>query len=232
VRIRRDVLLVVACGAAVALCVASCGTREPAREEKAEAAPVTAARPPEVPLPEYTVLDEDVYDAPIKTQVILHILVSGEITKQNLRALLSKLYAELQKRRGFKYHTAATHIGVYAYPKEENWKSGSGGWIAYLLRMGEGEPTEYRINEGQFAQLGAKPEQKFGLSEAQRKKVFGEIAQAEDRAYEEVPGGGEPRERLENKYKDALAAKYGLTGEQLSDISVEGLVKDWPLPPP
>ena len=31
-------------------------------------------------LPEYVVLDRDTYDAPVKTQIVLHAVVSGSIT--------------------------------------------------------------------------------------------------------------------------------------------------------
>jgi len=70
-------------------------------------------------LPAHRILDEKVYDAPIKTQVTLRLLVSGRITDAGLRNLLSKLYSEVHNRRGFKYHSNPTHIFIYAYTDKE-----------------------------------------------------------------------------------------------------------------
>lgn len=208
---------------------------------------------PSVTVPKYTVLNDDVSDTPIKTQVTLDILVSGEITKDGLRTLLTDLYTKAQQRSGFKYHGSPTHIVIFAYTSREQAESGMGLWIAKLLRIGEKANPEIQIDEKLIALLGAKAEEKFGLSEEKRQAVWREIFLAEDRASDEAerrfplpdPGRRGYSESyaleqlkkqatlsntLEKEYKDEVAKKYGLTQEQLDQIAVEGVTKKWAFP--
>ena len=46
---------------------------------------------PKIVIPDYTVWNEDVGDAPIKTQISIAIILSGEITEEGLRNLLQKI---------------------------------------------------------------------------------------------------------------------------------------------
>ena len=214
---------------------------------------VSAPEQEKVVMPEYTILDEDVYDAPVKTQVVLNILVSGEISEPGLGALLNQLYSSIATRRGFKYHDSPTNIYIYAYTSKERAESGMGLWIAMLAKSYDDVKPTISINERQIALLDAKPEQKFGLSEAQRQQIWKEIVQAEDRAHREaeqefpLPDPSKPgysssvfmeqlekqielEETLGEKYKNELAEKYGLTRDQLDAIGTEGVIKDWPFP--
>lgn len=200
-------------------------TEEPAKEKK----PAT---------PEYTILNEDIYDAPIKTQVELNILVSGEISEASLKTLLDQLYSSTRARKGFKYHDSPTSIYVYAYTSKERAESGMGQWIAMLQKAhAETKPT-ININERQLAQFGAEPEERFGLSEEKRKEIWKELILIEDRAMEEAEKRYpeqwekeiEMQRRLIDENENKLAEKYELTPEQLEEISSEGLEKDWPFP--
>ena len=200
-------------------------------------------------MPKYSILSEDVYDIPLKTQVELNILVSGEISETGLKALLNKLYSSTKAKKGFKYHNSPTNIYIYAFTSKERAESGMGQWIAMLQESpGDLRPI-ISINKRQIAQLGAKPEEKFGLSETQRKQIWKEYVLAEDRAWEKAEerylfntGLSQSqfqkqaekltlfRQQLEKQYKGELTKKYGLTLEQLKEIADEGVTKDWPLP--
>ena len=205
-------------------------------------------------MPTYTVLDEQVYDTPGKTQVKLEILTSGEITEEGLRTLLNKLYTSISKRRGFKYHTNPTNIYIYAFTSKEHYKSGMGQWIAMLDKGHSDVKPNIRINKRQVAQIGAKPEEKFGLSETKRKEIYQEIVKAEDKSYSEsekayplpdifkpdysqsiaeaqLKKQGELQDELYEKYKSELAEKYKLTRERLDEIVNEGFRKVWPMFP-
>jgi len=200
-------------------------TEQPAKEKK----PATL---------EYTILNEDVYDAPIKTQVELNILVSGEISETGLKTLLNQLYSSTKARKGFKYHDSPTNIYIYAFTSKERAESGMGQWIAMLQKSPGDAKATISINERQITQLGAKPEERFGLSEEERKQIWKEFVSAEDRATEEAleeypkefEKQVEMERRLNDDYKNKLAEKYELTREQLQEISVEAVEKDWPFP--
>jgi len=232
----------------------SCGRQEsPKSQEKKAETQTTPVQQPQVALPEYSILNEDINDTPLKTQITLNILVSGEISKTNLTNLLNELYSKTQDRTGFKYHNRPTHIGIYAYTSKEYAQAGLGQWIAMLLKIGENVKPEITINERQISQLGAKPEAKFGLSEDKRRQIWDELIKAERRADSEteqryplpdplepnysasyagkqVEKQGKLRSFLREKYESEIAKKYGLTSKQLNKIVEEAIAKDWPFP--
>jgi len=137
-------------------------------------------------MPKYSILSEDVYDIPLKTQVELNILVSGEISETGLKALLNKLYSPTKAKKGFKYHNSPTNIYIYAFTSKERAESGMGQWIAMLQESPGDLRPRISINKLHIAQLGAKPEERFGLSETKRKEIWKEYVLAEDRAWEKA----------------------------------------------
>lgn len=188
----------------------------------------------------YTLIDEQIYDKPIKTQIGQHIVVSGIPSKADLKAEISKRYRAALARRGFRYHNPATNIYIYVYGTEEQARAGQGLWIGMLAKSysDKGVP-EVMVNDERLAALSATPEKRFGLSEAQRKQVFREVADAEDRATREamarVPDSQimkqiELERELTEKYKAEVARKYGLTKDHLLKISVEGVRNGWLAP--
>lgn len=186
----------------------------------------------------YTLLNEEIYDKPIKTQIEQHIVVSGVPSKRNLEAEILKRYRAALNRRGFRYHNPATNIYIYVYGSEEQARAGQGLWIGMLAKsFSDKDVPQVLVNEERLAALSSAPEQRFGLSEAERKEVFREVAAAEDRATREamalVPDSDimkqiELERKLTQKYKAEVARKYGLTEDHLLKISVEGVKKGWP----
>lgn len=150
--------------------------------------PIKEAQPgPDIASASYEILDREVYDAPIKTQVVLHALVSGTITESSLKQLLQAVYDEAEATRGFKYHGGTpSHVAVYLYTSRDHWKSGWGQWIAMETRFGDGASTNTQIRAELIAQHDRPPEEKFGLSEETRKEIFEAIVQAEDKAIAEA----------------------------------------------
>ena len=140
----------------------------------------------EVVLPEFKLLDEDVYDAPVKTQVELNILVSGEITQEGLESLLYQEYQKIKARKGFKYHTFPTAVYIYAFTTRQHFESGMGQWIAMLSESHNDTKPAIRIKKDLIAKLGAKPEVRFGLSKEQREQIWRELVKAEDKATKEA----------------------------------------------
>lgn len=188
---------------------------------------------------EVEILAEDVYDAPVKTQVTQHILVSGDLTAEGLEIFLRERYAELMSRTGYTYHASPNSVYVYAYKSKDHFESGMGQWIAMIQQAASENQWKVSTNERQLHYLNTEPEERLGLTEDQRIQVFWESVRVEDRALAEAmaehPGDWEKqidREReLTEKYRREVAVEYGLTMEQLEEIEVEGTEKDWPMPP-
>lgn len=207
---------------------------------------------PDAPMPTYDVVDRDTYDAPIKTQIELHAVVSGTLTELGLKQLLQKLYDEANATRGFKYHGGKpTHVFIYLYTSRDHFKSGMGQWIAMLSKIGENSRVDTQVKTELISQLDAKPEVKHGFPESKRKEIFRAIVTAEDRAdaqrmyplpdpskpgYSQAKASKQIKKQAEafntltEKYKSEVAERYGITQEQFRDISIEALTKNWPMP--
>ena len=112
-------------------------------------------------VPEFKVLKKDVYDAPIKTQIELNILVYGKISEDGLKQLLNNLYIIYSQEHGFKYHDIPTHIAIFAYTSNELFEAEMGQWIARLLKTSENGQPQIDIKSFQVNQLSIKPEDYF-----------------------------------------------------------------------
>jgi len=203
-----------------------------------------------------TLFDEEVYDAPIKTQVVRKLLVGGRFSKRDLEEMVREQYRSVRARRDFNYHNPANTVAIYAYTDQARAQAGD-VWVAALIKTADDREPTVMVDEGQLAQIGRPPEVKYGLTEEQRQQVWLGIVAAEDRAHAEAeatyplpdPATSEYRQwsrdqldqqrnrqghlvdQLQLQYKDDLARQYGLTQEQLVAIGTEGFQKRWPIPP-
>lgn len=195
-------------------------------------------------LPDYRIIENKKHDSPIKSQVVMRALVSGQITEEGLKALLGKLYDSAIARRDFKYHDCPTNVFIYLYTSRENAETGS-AWIA-MLGKGKGDKPRISVKKAQMKLLGKKPQVKFGLSEDKRKAVFKEAVAAQDRAMREADSKYPPEQQaaskeiflksieyqrmLSERYERQVAKKHGLTRKQFKQITIEGVTKEWPMP--
>ena len=182
--------------------------------------------------------NEEIYDQPIKTQVVANLLIAGDITEAALRSLLESKFLEIKSRRNFKHHNPATNIYIYAFKDEEMFKTGGANWIA-MLQYTVFLSTDHHImmKDAQIAFLHAEPEERYGLSEATRKQIYEEswiLGKVIDEVMAEYPDDLDKQldyqEELIEKYEKELAAKYGITRDQFDEISIEGLKKGWLIP--
>jgi hypothetical protein len=147
---------------------------DPQQQGTSSTESVLAETGPDTLMPAYDVVDRDIYDTPIKTQIKISAVVTGVLTEVNLRQVMQKLYDEANAMQGFKYHGGRpTHVFVYIYTSPEHFKSGMGQWIAMLSKIGEGAQPETQVKTELVAQLGMPPEIKHDLSETTRIEVLG-----------------------------------------------------------
>lgn len=212
-----------------------------------------AASPPSAAHLRYEILTREVYDIPLKTQVSIALLVSPDIRRDDLVAVLEEVYQKTSTETGFKYHAVPSHIFIYAYPSREHAASGMGQWLGMIDRVGDQDVSHLTVSDERLAGNATPAETKFGLTEEKRKLVFQEIVQAEDRAAGEAearhptpdplkPGYSSAavlralhkeqklKDQLESGYKQQLANQYHLSRKQLVEISSEGVKRNWPFP--
>lgn len=195
----------------------------------------------------YWIVEQELDDTPIKSQVVWHVAVEGQYDKAILQDLLTHLYEKANSLSGFKYYNPATHYQIVVYASEDRAKSKSGNWVALLNKIRE-NPFDYKFNELMITEAQKPATEKFGLSENMRMQVYKEIILAERRAMSETEKKydlskmeGTPAEKmkifgkyksnLEEKYKNALAKNYKINRDQLSEIGIEGFSKGWAFPP-
>lgn len=198
-------------------------------------------------MPQYSVYKDEVFDAPIKTQVSVKVLVSptdSSLSDASLRGLMKTLYASVMSRKGFQYHDAPTNVYIYACTTK---RRANGPQIEYLAMLeknwGDTSPT-IDIDTLQLASLRIPAKEVFGLSETEREQIWAEQFACERRAQQiahyvypnMVPLSAENekwsdlQQKLKKDFEEKLAKKHGLTKGQLSDIATEGMLKRWPMP--
>ncbi len=193
----------------------------------------------------HSILKEDLYDVPIKTQVQLDVLISDTaITEQKVSDLLLYLYDKTKKRTGFEYHTNPTNIYIYAYTTKEKAEAGMAQWIGMVSKSYGNTRPQIEISEKQLLSLTLKPVNKFGLSESIRLEIWEKSIKIEDRAQkeaddkyplnkaginqEDIGNNSALYKKLEEKYEKELAVEYEIA--IIDSIAVEGISKGWPFP--
>jgi len=191
----------------------------------------------------FSLIDEEIYDSPAKTQIVQEVLATSLPTETELKAELLRRFHAAKRRSGFKYNNPPTNVFIYIYGTKEQASAERGIlWIGMLAHdfYDEGEANDILINNARLTALSAKPELIFGLSEEKRKRLFKEIAAVENRStreaevlipdpknLEEWKEFGKLEEKFDDKYKAELMQKYGLDSDQLLKITVEGVKKGW-----
>ena len=206
-------------------------------------------------MPSFEIIKQEESDTPIKAQIVITAIVSGDVTEEGLESLLTKLYEEAREETGFlTYHDEVTNVYIYLFSSREYAESGY-QWIAMLDKSYDDPGPDITIDENRLG-LYLNPPQveiNFGLTESQRKEIFKDYIRAEERAGIEsmerypdllpsAPGYSQDaflaqlyrqtdeQGRLGEIYKEALAEENGLTRDELSKIVQEGLKSDWAMP--
>lgn len=69
---------------------------------------------------------------------------------------------------------------------------------------------------------------KYGLTETQRKQAYYDLATLQDSIALEDPS--DRGEQMAKAYS-TIAEKYGITKDEMMEITAEGMEKNWPMPP-
>ncbi len=201
---------------------------------------------------EYKLIDRIVSESTIKTQVSLYAIAGKEITKHALRKNLWDLYSIADNEKGSKQHGGKpSHIFIYLYPTKAHYESSTANWIAMLSKIGENNTPEITYKEAAINDVLSKPTMRSGIPESTRREIYALITPIERRAVKEAEAKypslepSDPKYSNENataqlmrqieyedtlhkRYKLQLCEKYDITWNQLLEIMVEGIEKNWP----
>ncbi len=198
-------------------------------------------------LPIYEIIQEEIFDVPLKTKVILKILLKEKnVTEQKIKNLLNYLYNKTIKRSGFKHHRHPTNIYIYIYTSKYKAESGKGQWIGMIAKNFDEKAPRIFINEFQLNSLKEKKEEKWELSYEQRKEIWKKMiindrkAQTEaDKKYpldkpdaykKNLKSNADLMKKLKKKYKKQLAEEYKIEKAIIDSIVMEGVTNGWEIP--
>jgi hypothetical protein len=195
----------------------------------------------------YSIIKEDIYEIPLKTQVTLNVLISDkEIDKQKIKDLLNHLYKKTSTRTGFKHHKHPTNIYIYAFTSKDKANSGMGQWVGMISKSGFDASPTIDISERQLESLKDVAEDRWGLPFNRRQEIWGKMVLSEDKAQKEADKkypldqanitednmrkNVELRDELEIKYKTEIASEYGVDIAIIDSVTIEGLMNGWAFP--
>jgi len=252
---KRDALLatlitVIVVGGPLLITIFSGGDNPPKQGKSNQASvarksPIPAVKTKQSAPMDYEIIEEDLHEGGIKAQVVLKVLVSGNITKRHLEKLLRLLYDAQKDRTDFKAWDRPTHIFIYAYTDHDRAETGY-AWIGMLDKVGS-SPEKIKIKEDLIAQLSRPSTMQFGLSEEERIRVYqdyyrleGEAIKKAERQYpikstnsvatnrEMIKKQSRAQEAYTKQFRQMLVEKHNISLTQLNKIIYEGVEKDWP----
>lgn len=208
---------------------------------------------------------QELANLPVDKKMLYRVVVSSRIKENQVRPIVEKIIADITTKDSdideitlFLYSDKELVDGMYDVATATWAPYGSLGNVTPEIARSNNR-TSYKISIRmkekleEYLQKRSKSEEKFGLTEVKRRRIYKEIVDAEDRAQAEAdrqyPISGrttwdlsrsELRSRidknielmrhLEEEYKNDLMKKYSLTREQLKEITFEGFEENWPMP--
>ncbi len=196
---------------------------------------------------EHTIHNEDIYDAPIKTQITLEVIVNPEnLNELKIRDLLNYLYDKTKKRTGFQYHKNPTNIFIYVFTSKEKAESGMGQWIGMISKSYDETTPKISVSETQLNSLNEVEEEKWGLTHNQRLEVWDKIIRLEDKAQleadkkypldkagitmDDINKNSDLMKKLKSQYEIELAKEYSISKNIIDSVGLEGLKNGWAFP--
>ena len=206
-------------------------------------------RPGPVPAKYEIISEEDISYANIKRKSY-RIVVSPEITEEQVEPTVNEIIHKLTTADG---DVDEISISLYSDPKIVDgvydvalaaWAvNGRWGDISYDAarsndRSKHATSITIKPDLEEYLKQRSVQEEKFGLTEEERKHIFREVAAAEDRGMTEAermyPDPENIMEQvykigeLQDKYKAEILKKWGISEEVWNEIMVEGVTMHWP----
>lgn len=242
---------------------------QPKKESKQEQTTATAAeyeivetkdashKALEKPLSSYTLAELDAL--PIDKKMSYTVLVSPKIKEAQVKPTIDKIISDITSK-----DKDIDEITIFLYSDKEiigqaydvakaTWAPGGklGNVTPEIAKTNtrNGYKTSIEIKENleEYLRSRSKAEEKFGLTEGERRNIYKEIAEAEakamaeaDKLYpidatdpnykqENVMKNIDKADELEKKYTAEVIKKYGITDDIATKITVEALTENWPL---
>ncbi|UQN10829.1 hypothetical protein [Deinococcus sp. QL22] len=195
-----------------------------------------------------SVLNEEISDGSLKTQIELALLLTGHLTPEGIHTVLEEEFHRQTQRTGFRFHSRLTSIYIWAFASEAHYASGAGQIIGMVNRssadLQEGKAPEFSIYSDRIDAFQTPANTSFGLSESTRRTIFLDHCRVTNRARlaadqryptdqkvtrEVIRSNQEYKHKRLMEWDHQIAEKHGLSETNYHDIIVEAMVRDWPM---
>ena len=192
------------------------------------------------------ILDEEVVDIPIKTEITLKVLMSGGFTEEGIKEALNDLYVSALTKKRYEYHKYPTSVYIFAFTSEKAAMERGWAWLARLSKRNTDAKPSIDINQDALTDLHSGDDMQFGLSKEKRKEIYKKLAANEAKVSALVrekyppldplsPGYSREADLAQVAFEDELNAQndekikreYGITRDQIYYIFAEGTMKNW-----
>ncbi len=159
----------------------------------------------------YKIVNEELSDTPIKTQIDQSIGLEGKFDRDVVVKVLELSYNVAKTRNGFEYYNPANSYAIYVYADTDRAKAR----VRYLGQLSHYKNMEtFRIDlNEELIVASQEPEQdKWGYTEKQRKQIFNALANPDD---------------LSKSIIDSIYTTHSLKPAIVDSIRFEGGLKAW-----
>jgi hypothetical protein len=91
---------------------------------------------------DFNVIENTVYDAPVKSQVVLRLELKSAYTVAQLKELCESM-VRISSEKEMKYHPLPTHVWIYIYKSKADFLKDGSSWIAMYQKPGSDKPGDY-----------------------------------------------------------------------------------------
>lgn len=200
----------------------------------------TSSRKPTQAHPTFSVVSNEVYDVPLKTQVERKIVISEKCSSEEIEKFLRNQYDVVRDMDGFQYHSHPTHVWVAAYHSLETAEGAPSRMLGRISAYGSDKSADLTLDKDLIAVAWNESESRFSLTTETRKAIYLKLSAIEEdvmkRADAKIPiidteslkRNSELQSRLTNELEAEILDEHEISKEDLNSIFLEGWEKGWP----
>lgn len=181
-------------------------------------------------LSEYTL--EELDKLPTNYRMKYSITIPRDITEEELKSTLAQIIKEKSTKNPdidevvvFSWYFEGSVGQTAAMGRAEWCPNGEWGGLSPEIAKSNDRDT-YKIVFDQIDIQIYEDEVKFSLTESERMQAFYDLVKLQD----SIPFDDPQWEEKNDESYITIAKKYGITEEQMHEISTEGIIKGWPMP--
>jgi len=182
-------------------------------------------------LSEYTA--EELEKLPLNYRMKYSIVIPRDITEEELKSTMAQIIRDKSTENPdideivvFTWYFEGS-VGQSAAMGKAEWCP-YGEWDELPPEIAENNIRDsYKIAFSQIEIQIYEDEEKYGLTESERMQAFYDLVALQDA----IPINDPKWEEKNEETYGIIADKYEITEEQMRDIAIEGITKDWPMPP-